>query len=399
MSGSLYEYVEATGVIVPDTGTLKADVQSEWTGVFGTGLQLDDSTPQGIMIAGETLARLSVVQNNAQVANQINPNQAEGVFLDAICALSGLERAPSTFTIVPNVALAGQPNIPIPAGSVAQTVNGDQFQLEATATLSSGGTATGTFIALVAGAVAGPAGTWTIVTPVIGWETATNPLVAVPGATQQSDSALRILRRQTLALQNVALLESVQSAVANLPGVIGFQALENYTGSTITVDGQTLIEHSMWICVDGGVQADIANAIFTNKCIGCNYNGAITVNITEPISGQAYAVKYDVPTSVPLLVKVTCSVGSFTGDVNAAVVQAVVDFANNAIPTLKGWSVGQSASPFEVAAGVMTECPGLYISKVELALVSGGSYSPAEIAMLIYQKATVISGDVSVVIV
>ena len=127
-----YSYVQPSGVIVPDDASLLETVQAEWTGAFGAALNLDSSTPQGAMIASETLARTGVLQTNAVVANQINPNQAGGLFLDALCALLGLLRPAQTFTVVRGVVLAGVGGSPIPAGSIATTprangVGGDDF--------------------------------------------------------------------------------------------------------------------------------------------------------------------------------------------------------------------------------------------------------------------------------
>src|ERR1700710_494692 len=100
-----YEYLTQNGVIVADTAALLADTQGEYQSVFGADLIVTPDTPQGVLIAAETLARTEVVNNNAALANQINPNIAGGVFLDAIMALTGMQRAVATQTVVTNVAL------------------------------------------------------------------------------------------------------------------------------------------------------------------------------------------------------------------------------------------------------------------------------------------------------
>jgi uncharacterized phage protein gp47/JayE len=400
MSDSVYDYITNTGVIVPQTTTLEQDVIDEWQGALGTGLNPAQSTAQGTLIAAETAARAGVLGNNAQLANQFNPNQAEGVFLDAICALTGLEREANTFTIVPNVVLAGVQGSPIGAGSQA-SVGGNTFALQTGVTLDPvSGQATGTFVATVAGPIPAPAGAWSIVTTVLGWETVTNPAAPVLlGSAQQPDEALRALRAKTLSLQNVALREAQTSALYALPGVIGVQSVENYTGSPLIDNGITVPAHSMWFCVDGGGSLDIATAIFDNKSSGCGWYGQITVDVTDPNSGQVYPVNYDVPTVVPLVCQVTASQGTYAGDINAAIIQAVVDFSNNDIANLQGFMVGMNASPFEIAAGVNNEVAGVYIRSVKISLASSITYQPAEIAMLIYQKPQIVSGNVSVVIV
>ena len=77
-----------------------------------------------MLIAAETLARTEVVNNNAALANQINPNNAGGVFLDAILALTGMQRSSATQTLVTNVTLTGVAGTVISAGTLAATAAG-----------------------------------------------------------------------------------------------------------------------------------------------------------------------------------------------------------------------------------------------------------------------------------
>ncbi len=91
----IYNYIEPQGVIVTDTtGEILNEVINEYQNAFGQDLIAPTinnpqsfSTPQGLLITSETLARQSVVDNNALLANQINPNVSGGIFLDAILAL------------------------------------------------------------------------------------------------------------------------------------------------------------------------------------------------------------------------------------------------------------------------------------------------------------------------
>lgn len=396
MSGSNYEYVTTTGIIVPNIADLQSEVASEWTGTFGTGLNTASSTPQGVVIASDVAARQGVVNNNAALANQINPNQAEGVFLDAICALTGLERQANTPSVI-TVALAGVAGSPIASGSTITSVNQDVFSLNTDVTLDGSGNGVGIFTALVAGPVPVPSGSYTPA-DVLGWETAVAASTGTVGTAEQSDEALRTLRAQTLFLQGVSLIGATLSAVNALTGVLSSQGLENVTSSTQTISGVSLVAHSIWICVDGGLQTAIANALLHNKSMGANWNGAVTQGVVDPSSGQTYTVKYDVPTLVPLLVRVTCKQGSFQGNPATAIPIAAAAFANNQVDGITGFVLGQSASPWEMGAGIQAQLPGLYISKIELSLVSSVDYEPAEIAMEIFQKATVIAADVAVVI-
>lgn len=404
-TSSNYDYIENTGVIVPDTSTLLLQVISEFQGAYGTGLSMDASTPQGVLGTAETIARANLVQNNAKLANQINPNQSGGIFLDAICAMTGLTREPDTYTVVEGVILAGVQGSPIAAGTTFRTAALDQFALNSAVELDPiTGTAVGTMTALVAGPVpcgTGAGGIVGIVSDVLGLETVSTPQGAVItlGTAQQPDELLRALRRKTLALQSVALNESIVSHVNVLPGVVGCQFLENYESTAQTISGIPLKANSIWLCIDGGNANDIGQALLANKSGGCNWNGAQSVTVTETASGQAYTVNYDVPTLEPIVVQVTCKAGSYVGDPQTDVPQAVLDFAAGNVDGYESLSVGQSVSPFDMAGAIKDECPGIYIKSVQLSLASNVNFSPAELAMALNQKATVTFNSVSIVLV
>jgi uncharacterized phage protein gp47/JayE len=171
-----YTYITQTGVIIPDTSTIKSDVQQEFKDALGQDLPTDDNTPQGVLISNETTSRQSVATNNAALANQINPNMASGVFLDAICALTGLTRTGASYSTVAAVLLSGIAGTFIPAGVRVQTTDGDIFASLAAVTLGDDGTATVNFQAVETGPIAAPVNTLNnILDSVLGWDTANNP--------------------------------------------------------------------------------------------------------------------------------------------------------------------------------------------------------------------------------
>lgn len=394
-----YEYITTSGVIVPNTATLQTDVEDEFQNALGADLSVDAETPQGVVITAEVLARAEVVNNNAALANQNNPNIAGGVFLESLCALTGLDVPPATFSVVPatGILLTGQPGFIIPVGSQARTAAGDIFQSTSDVTLSPSGAASVSFQALVAGPVPCASGALTtIVTEVLGWETITNVADAVPGSAVLSDDAVRNLRNQTLALQGSSLAEAITSGVAATPGVRSQKFRENKTGADATIDGIFLLKNSVWSCVDGGLDTDVAAALLNTKSGGCNWNGGTTVNVTEPASGQIYAVKFDRPTPVQVFARATVRVPGSTVTPAAAIKQAILDYAAGLVPNQAGFVVGGSVSPFELAAAVTAEIPGAYVQKMEVK--SSGSFQTTEIALALNEIATIVAADITVVL-
>ncbi|MBP3932282.1 MAG: hypothetical protein J6D44_00175, partial [Pseudomonas sp.] len=91
-----YNYIVSTGVIVPDTASLRSEVEAEYKSVLGADLPVTPETPQGVLITAEVESRDGMVRNNAELANQINPDIAGGVWLDAIWALTRGKRRGAT---------------------------------------------------------------------------------------------------------------------------------------------------------------------------------------------------------------------------------------------------------------------------------------------------------------
>lgn len=367
-----YKYISPEGVIVPDTSQILSETEQEWVDTFAIDISVDEATPEGVIIASDVAVRSEVVANNAALANQINPNYAGGIFLDDIWAFTGGKRRSSTYTIVDDVTLNGIPGVVIPSGSRRATTAGDVFQLLTTVVLSNTGTTKGIFQALEPGPVPAPAGSLTV--PVqgytsVGWETSTNPNAGTIGRDQQSDLSAKQERIQTLGKMGRSIAEAVWSNVRALEGVRSVSYRENYTKADATIDGIFLLANSVWIAVDGGVDADIAAALYKSKTGGANWNGAVTVSYKDPRFGQTFTIKFDRPTSKPIKIRVTGTVvGVLTESPEGVVKQAILDYAGGALGNGEsGFVLGEDVSPFEIAAAVNYVAPQIFIRKVEIA--------------------------------
>lgn len=382
-----YSYIDSTGVIVPDVSDILALVQAEWFGIFGPDLIVTPDTIQGVLIVGEVAARIATIQNNAALANQINPNLAGGIFLDAICALTGLQRTASTPTTV-TATLSGIAGTIIPAGTRAQTQANDVFQTTGANIIGGGGTVTASLQSVVFGPIPCEIGALTqIVDGVLGWETVYNSTAAVPGLNQQSDQSLRAQRKITLASQGVALPEAIVSALYQVPGVTSLTFQENTAATTQTINGISMVSHSIYSCVEGGTDTDVATALLKNKSLGAAFVGSTTVNVLEPYSGQTYVVKFDRPTPVPFLVRATVTNTDLLIDATTAVKQAITDYANGLLEGQPGLIVGQDVSSFELAGAINIEFPSIYVSKVETSIDGGTTYLTTPIAIAVNQIA------------
>lgn len=395
-----YEYLDKTGVIVPDTAEVQADVEGEFKAAFGQDLVVTANTPQGVMITAEVAARSNVLRNNAAVANQINPNLSGGVFLDAIWALTGGKRLAATYSVCPGVHLIGTPGTFIDAGAQASLSDGTLFASVSAVTLDGGGNAYVDFQAVEPGPIAVPVGALSqVVTGILGWDQVTNPTAATLGRLVESDFASRQRRKNTLSLQNVALPQSITSALYDIPNVKSLQFRENYTNAPATIDGIALVANSVWACVDGGTDAEIFVALLSHKSLGANWNGAVSASVTDLASGQSYLVKFDRPTEVPVQARVTVRNARSLVNVAQAVRDAIVNYANGKQEGEPGFVVGGAVGPFELGGAVNREAPGVYVQKVEISLASVTSWTTDSINVALNEKATIAPGSIEVIVV
>ncbi len=392
-----FNYIQSEGVIVPDTSTIRDEVIADWRSAFGQDLVVTPETPQGIFITQDVEIRDGVARNNAELANQINPDLAGGVWLDAIWALTRGSRRPATYSVLTGVVLGGIPTTLVPAGSVAVvSTTGERFVTTANALIDASGTTTVTMRAERTGPVTAPAGSLDqVASSVLGWETVSNPSAAVVGREVESDVASRNRRRNTLALQSIAAPEAIISRLYDIDGVRSLAFRENITDTTMVIDGVTIRYHSVWVCVEGGTDAEIAQALLATKTLGAGWTGNIVVPTLDAISGQTYNVQFDRPTEITLFARIT--IRPTTLDAQTIIPAAVKAYADGEIDGEMGLVVGEPVSPFELSGAVNQVEPRIFVSKVELSN-DGVTWSTSDVMIALNEIARIPESAVQVVI-
>lgn len=392
-----YQYITSQGVIVPDTSTLREEVENEFKSVFGQQLDVSPETPQGALITMEVENRDAIARNNAELANQINPDEAGGVFLDAIWALMGGQRFEETHSLLTGVQFSGVAGTIIPQGSLAETMTGERFETVNDLILDKNGHALGDMQAVNTGAIECAMGQLNqVASSVLGWETIYNPTAAVIGREAESDLKSRRRRKLTLAKNTVSIGEAITSALYELESVKSLSFRENYTDKPMLIDGITLIPHSIYVCVHGGEETEIAEVLLRTKTVGAGFNGQIEVGVVDAISGQRYPVKFDRAKEQSLFCRVT--VKSPKVDAQTIIPNAVEQWVMGNIKGDSGLIVGREVSPFEISAGINTVEPSLFITRVELS-VDGQSWSSDTYPIRIDEIALLPKTAVQVVIV
>ncbi|MGK5712980.1 baseplate J/gp47 family protein, partial [Proteus mirabilis] len=112
--------------------------------------------------------------------NQINPDIAGGIFLDAIWALMGGERINATHSYLSDVEFMGVPGTIIPKGSQALTINGAVFETLTSLIIADTGKITGDMRAKEYGPITCGIGQLNkVASSVLGWEKVNNTTHAI----------------------------------------------------------------------------------------------------------------------------------------------------------------------------------------------------------------------------
>lgn len=400
MTTQAYIFVVDAGVIKPDTTELREGMADNFRAALGQSLSVEPTTIQGILIDLNTQGLDTIVTNNPQLANQINPDVSGGVHLESILGLHGIERKaaqPSTVELV----LTGTQNTLVPAGSQIQsTLNSEIFSTTANATIGISGTTSVSAQSINTGAIAVDANTVSQILSVIpGWDTANNPTAGTVGEKQQSDASVKNERKGKLAVQGINHFYATLSKLRTLDGVISAQGLENPTEAPVVKEGIFLKKNSAWYCVVGDPPTDqlVAETIFlSDGGTGCQFNGAITVPITDAYAGVQYDVLFDRGTAVNINVRITVENTSNIPNLSIVVSRAVLKYIEGEVSGFVGWKLGTDVSAFDLADAVREQIDGLLITKAEIAL-DGNPFSTDPIQILINQIAVTSDAFISVV--
>lgn len=269
----VYSFDKNAGLVLADTSDIKSRVENMMQSIFGADVDMTAETPMGRLVECITVLMTMTIAVNAQNANQYNIYNASGIFLDAIGNLYMLPRNAATHTRVYAI-VTGTEGTVIPTTAIAENNAGYKFSPENEITIGSDGTAKGYFLALESGAIPCDKGTLTIVSSgIVGWDTITNntEIATVYGTDIESDKSYRDRLVKSRA-RGTASVEAISNAVYNADSnITSCVVLENYSGNTAVKSGVTMPPHSVYICVYGGDNDAIAQAIYDTKTLGAQY--------------------------------------------------------------------------------------------------------------------------------
>lgn len=318
----------STGFVAKPLADIKSDLEASFRSTFGNGIDVSADSAMGEVI-GIFADRLADLWQGAQALyTNAFPDGASGVALDSLCAITGTARQPATQTRVMATVVGTPATVITTAARVSVTGVGTLFKPAASITIPIGGSISAEFMAVETGPKPAPAGTLTtIVTPVAGWASLSNPLDQFAlGRNIETDAALRLRRELSLRAIGGATLEAIRAAVAEVPGVVNVNVFENTTSTT---DASGLPPNSFEVVALGGTNAAVGQSIFDRKPAGVRSYGTTTVGAADSL-GVLHDVSFSRPTTLPGYVTLTVKArGPAPGNLADLIAAAIVEFGDS----------------------------------------------------------------------
>lgn len=389
------------GVTLPSDTDILAGVQEDWNYALGGGVNPALNTPQG-QLASSTAA--IIADKNSEIAylcNQVDPQYASGRFQDALARIYFLTRKPATSTVVECV-LTGLPGTVVPAATLARDTGGNTYTLLAAVTIDNGGTALGSFANTQTGPLPCPQGTLSqVYQAVLGWDTINNPSDGVLGQDVESPAEFEFRRQQSVAANGRGTVLAINAAVFSVANVLDCYVIDNPTNAIVPTGSTNypVAPHSVYVAVVGGTSTDIAQAIWSKKDTGCDYNGNTSVQVIDgsyQYPQPTYTVKFEIPTSLPIFFAVTIvNSPSLPANIVALVQQAIIAQFNgtNGSQRARIGSLIRAAAFYGVIASVNNS-----VLLVDCLIGTAANPSGTSVQAGIDQSPTISAANISVVL-
>lgn len=389
------------GFVAPSEADILAGRLADLVAAFGGALNPGLTTPQGQIATTETAIIADANDQFLFLSNQFDPKLASGRWQDAIAAIYFLTRNPAEPTVVQCVC-TGLSGVVIPTGALAKDVGGTIYICTTGGTIPSGGSITLQFACSNTGPTPCPANTLTTIYQAIpGWDTINNPSDGILGVDVESRAAFELRRQASVALNAAGTMASIEAAVFNVPGVLDVYAVDNPTGSPVTIGGQTLIAHSLYVAVAGGAAQQVAQAIWTKKDPGCAYNGNTTETVVDPNpvynNPPSYSVTFEIPAALPIYFSVIMAAAGAPANA-LALVQAAI---TNAFSGEDGGSrarIGSIIYALRFYAGLAAAWPNAQVIAIQIGSPNsvGATINTSSISGTTLTVGSVASGTVAI---
>lgn len=276
-----------------------AEMNSRARSVFGADVNLSEHSPLGMFFKVVAFSMAVIWQLAEYVYYGAYKDTAEGYQLDGVCQYIGITRKPASYA-TGTVTFTGTAGTVIPLQFLVSTGT-YQFWTQQIATIPSGGTVDVPIRAIELGNTSNVLSNTitTIVNPLTGITAVTNALGTTGGADVETDESLRARYDESISLGGASTTSAIEAELLQVQNVVDARVIQNVTMATVDGVPAKAFESTVY----GGIDADIADAIYRTKAAGVQAFGDITVPITDDY-GQVHNIGFSRVAEITVYVNV-----------------------------------------------------------------------------------------------
>lgn len=295
------------GLTINDLDDIFTFLSEQYKSIYGADIIIDADTSDGQIIAIYSKLNADAQTALLQIYNSFDPDNAVGVELDKILKLSAITRGAATKSTV-SINITASTTVSLDADYTVVDTLGQNWNI-VTAEVINIGTTSISFEAEEWGSVQALASTITEQGTILTQVTAVdNPLSASVGVDEETDIEARQRRERSLekpAYSTVGSMIALLLSVSNVTDTIV------YENDSDIVDAVRAIQpHTIWCVVEGGLDADIIEAIAKEKTAGAGLKGSETGDYIESFLRSdgttrlhTHSVKFDRPADGEIYIK------------------------------------------------------------------------------------------------
>ena len=264
--------IDDNGVQIDTFNEVYERIAQGFRDIYGADIDLDPESPDGQRVGIIAGIAHDLQTYGLNIANMFDPDLATGAFLEKLLKLSGTALRPPIRSQVDVEVTVDRP-LTLTEGYTVDDELGTSWMLESETQIASPGTVTVTLFAEEFGPLEAAVGTVNSpATVILGVTGVTNPAAALPGRDEETLPEARRRRRRSVQRPAYSTSGSLFARLADLNGVTDLQVYEN---NQDTEDSRGVPANGLWVVVDGGDVADIAEVMVKNKTGGTNLRGEV----------------------------------------------------------------------------------------------------------------------------
>ncbi len=293
----------ASGFSVPSEQQILPGVQADINAALGGGVNPGLTTPQGQLATAWTAAVGEAGSQLLAVQAGVDPAFSFGRWQDGIGRFYFMTRLPAqaTVTDASGAGCSGKTGTYVNAGTLAvNAATGDQYVCTTGGTIPVGGSIALPFACTVPGPTVLGAGQLSLYSGPPGLDSISNADPGITGSAVETPADFEFRRQNTVAANARNTNYAVLGQIFNTPGVLDAYVIDNPSASPATIGGVVIAAQTLYCVVAGGVQAAVAQAIWSKKPPGCPTQGATGTTVYDTNSGYnlpypSYTINFDIP--------------------------------------------------------------------------------------------------------